>query len=101
LFKIIVNDLHETIESTLSMFVDDTKPGGVNDTPGGCAAIQRDLDRLASWVGRNLINFNKSMCRVLHLGRNNHIHQYILGMRCWKEALRIRTLVPWWVTGYP
>ena len=46
------------------------------DTLEGCAAIQRDLDGLASWVERNLVKFNKGKCRVLHLGRNNPIHQY-------------------------
>ena len=65
LFDSFINDSDEGTVSTLSKYADDTKLGGVAGTPEGCAAIQRDLDRLESWAGRNQRRCNKSK---LHLG---------------------------------
>lgn len=50
----------------------------VGSTPEGCAAIQRDMNRLEKWTNRNLIKLDKEKCKVLHLERNNLRHQYIL-----------------------
>ena len=73
LFNTFLNDLDDGAECTLSKFADDTNLGGVADAPEGCAAVQRDLNRLEKWADRNLMKFNK--CKVLHLGRDNSRHQ--------------------------
>ena len=31
------------------------------------------------WVVGNLMKFSKGKCKVLHLGKNNPMHQYMLG----------------------
>jgi len=41
------------------------KLGGVADTPVGCAAVQRHLDRLEKWAVRSLVESNKGMCQAL------------------------------------
>ena len=51
------------------------------DAPEGHTAIQRDLNRLEKWADRNLMKFNKEMCKVLHLWKNKitPMHQDMLG----------------------
>ncbi|KAK4829110.1 hypothetical protein QYF61_002148 [Mycteria americana] len=68
--NIFINDLDDGADFSLSKFVDATKLGGMADMPVGCAAIQRDFNRLEKWADKNLLKFNKK-CKVLHLGRNN------------------------------
>lgn len=65
LFHIFINDSDDGAEGTLSAFVEDTKPGGVANTPEGPSATQNDLVRLEKWSGRNLIWFTEGNCKIL------------------------------------
>lgn len=79
LLNILINNLDEGTECTLSTMADYTKLGGVTDAQRCCDAIQRDLDRLKSWAQKTLVRVNKGKSRFLHLRWNNHTHQYRLG----------------------
>jgi len=85
LFNIFVGDMDSGTECTLSKFVNDIKLCGVLDTLEGRDAIQRNLDRLERWACVNHMKFNKSKCKVLHLGRGNSKHNYRLGGE-WLES---------------
>lgn len=63
LFNIFINDLDAGVEGILSMFADDTKPGGAVNSLKGREALQRDLKKLeevqqrkvpdsAPWMGQ-------------------------------------------------
>ena len=57
-------------------FADDTKLGGVANTPEERTTLQCDLDRLEEWAIVNKMNFNWEKCKVLHLGIKNVKHKY-------------------------
>ena len=76
LFNIFINDLDEGIESMLIKFADDTKLGGVANSPEDRIKIQNYLDRLGSWSKTNKMNCNREKCKVVHLGRKNEMHRY-------------------------
>jgi len=49
LFNLFISDLNDGTEGTLSKFAEDTKLRGMIDRPHGCAAIQRDVNKLEKW----------------------------------------------------
>lgn len=59
MINLLINDLDEGTECTLSKFTNDAELGGVADLPEGCAVVQPDQDRLKRWAERNFMKFNK------------------------------------------
>jgi len=49
------------------------------DTLEGKATLQEDLDRLEKQANKNLMEFSKDKCKVLHLGKHNPVVQHSLG----------------------
>lgn len=70
---------HQQGENKVSKFADDTKMCRAVEMLEGKDAIQRDLVSFERWASANLIKFNKSQCKVLHLTQGNHKHKYRLG----------------------
>ncbi|KAJ7417348.1 rna-directed dna polymerase from mobile element jockey-like [Willisornis vidua] len=64
LFSIFTNDTNREIDCR---FAGDTKLNGAVDTTDRLYAIQRDSDKLEKEPHKNLMKFNMSKCKVLHL----------------------------------
>lgn len=71
--------MQNSAECTFRVFAADTNFKGLVDMPAGCAAIQRDHNKLEKWADGKLMKFNKEKCKVLQLGRNNPIYLNRLG----------------------
>uniref|UniRef100_A0A803T8E9 Reverse transcriptase domain-containing protein n=1 Tax=Anolis carolinensis TaxID=28377 RepID=A0A803T8E9_ANOCA len=79
LFNIFINDLDGGLEGTIIKFADDTKLGGIANTPEERSRIQNNLDRLERWAETNKMKFNRDKCKILHLGRKNEMQRYRMG----------------------
>ena len=71
LFNVFINDTDREIQCTLSDSVNDTKLNSAVDMFEGKDAIQKDLHRLEKRASVNVMKFNKTKCKVLHLGQAN------------------------------
>lgn len=93
------NDLDEGRVRTIIKFTDDTKLGGVADTPEGSAAIQQDHDRLERNLCREINQKSTRPNVVLCLGKNNPVYQHWLGDDPLERSSGKKDLGVWCTTG--
>ena len=82
LFVIFINPIDHVLESLsgfLSKFADDTKVGGKANNTEDCKVLQEILDYLVEWADKWQMKFNADKCKVIHFGRNNIRHKYVMG----------------------
>nr|XP_009675200.1 PREDICTED: insulin-like growth factor-binding protein-like 1 [Struthio camelus australis] len=94
LLNVFLDGLEEGTECTLSRFADATELGGVADTPGGCAAIRRDLDGLESWAEGNVLKFNKAPVIVVSPKKIHNVTGAQVYLSC--EVKAVPTAVITW-----
>uniref|UniRef100_A0A803TCK4 Reverse transcriptase domain-containing protein n=1 Tax=Anolis carolinensis TaxID=28377 RepID=A0A803TCK4_ANOCA len=86
LFNIFINKLDEGLEGPIIKFTDDTKLGGITNTPEDRSRIQNDLNRLERWAETNKMKFNRDRCKILHFGRKNGMQRYKMGDDAWLDS---------------
>ena len=68
LFLLYINDLPQTVLSTIKLFADDTKLYRPVQAIEDCCAIQEDINALENWSHNWLLKFHPEKCQVLKLG---------------------------------
>ena len=78
LFVIFINDLPDVVTSMVKIFADDTKLFHSVHSPQHRIQLQNDLDNLVEWSRKWQLGFNEAKCKVIHLGKSNPRHQYVM-----------------------
>ena len=86
LFVLFINDLPDVVRSMCSMYADDTK---VYDSAINHEKLQKDLDNLVNWADDWQMKFNAGKCSVLHIGRNNNLHEYSIRIHNSTERVKL------------
>uniref|UniRef100_A0A803KB30 Reverse transcriptase domain-containing protein n=1 Tax=Xenopus tropicalis TaxID=8364 RepID=A0A803KB30_XENTR len=77
-YYLFINDLEVGIDSTVSIFADDTKLCKTISSMQDTATLQSDLTKLENCAVNWKMRFNVDKCKVMHFGRNNINTSYLL-----------------------
>ena len=78
LFTIFINDLDKNLQNMVIKFADDTKIWGKVNNAKDVEKMQEDLRVLEVWSDENMMPFNVSKCKVIHIGSKNSKAKYFL-----------------------
>ena len=95
LFLLFVNDMVDIFEKdvTCKLFADDVKIYSVIDNSAAISPLTKALESLCAWSLKWQLSINIPKCNVLHLGKKNPRHSYIING---KQHPTGRTLTrPW------
>ncbi|MES9905973.1 MAG: reverse transcriptase family protein [Sedimenticola sp.] len=68
LFLVYINDMPETIQSTMKLFADDSKIYRSISRDSTVNILQTDLDRVCEWSDRWQMVLNHKKCKHMHIG---------------------------------
>ena len=71
LFVIFINDLPDSIKSTVKLFADDTKVYRSIASDEDRSILQADIEALETWATTWQLPFNRDKCKLMHLGSTN------------------------------
>ena len=78
LFLTYINDIPDTVTSSIKIFADDTKVYRSVSNPSHIQELQLDIDSVVQWSDTWQLPFNEAKCRCMHIGPGNQQHTYML-----------------------
>ena len=84
MFLLVVNDIHENLDSTLRLFADNTLLYRSINTMNDSVILQNDIDKLVSWSKTWQMQVNVTKCRTMRISRKKEpplIDYYIDGQK--------------------
>ena len=69
MFLLVVNDIHENLDSTLRLFADNTLLYRSINTMNDSVILQNGIDKLVSWSKTLQMQFNVTKCGMMKISR--------------------------------
>ena len=77
-FIIFINDLPDIVYNFIALFANDAKLFSAIQNIEDQRHLQHDFVQLHEWASRWQLKFNAKKCKVMHLGRLNRGHRYMM-----------------------